>query len=46
MATYTEILDLINNFLPSGSKIPATKHREVEIALLILYSKNLSQTEI
>jgi hypothetical protein len=44
MATYTEILDLINNNLPSGSKIPATKHREVEIALLDFIQQNLSQT--
>lgn len=31
---YTEVLDLINTNLASGSNITATEHREVEIALL------------
>jgi hypothetical protein len=44
MATYSELLDLINDNLSSGSKIPATKHREVEIALLNYIQENLSQS--
>ena len=34
MATYTDIKDLIDANLASGTKIPAIKHREVEMALL------------
>lgn len=42
--TYTEILDLINSNLASGQRIPATSHRQVEIALLDFIQQNLSQT--
>lgn len=44
MATYAEILTLINTNLESGNKIPAVKHREVEIALLDYIQANLSQS--
>lgn len=44
MATYQEILDLINLNLQSGTKIPAVKHREVEIALLDYIQANLAQS--
>jgi hypothetical protein len=44
MATYQEILDLINVNLQSGTKIPATKHRQVEIALLDYIQANLAQS--
>ena len=43
MATYNEILDLINSNLASGTEIPASKHREVEIALLNFIQSNLPQ---
>jgi hypothetical protein len=43
MATYNEILQLINTNLASGGKIPASKHREVEIALLDYISQSTSQ---
>jgi hypothetical protein len=42
--TYQQILDLINSNLASGNKIPALKHREVEIALLDYIQLNLPQT--
>ena len=44
MATYNEIIDLINLNLASGTEIPAVKHREVEIALLNFIQSNLSQS--
>lgn len=44
MATYTDIKDLIDTNLASGTKIPATKHREVEVALLDYIQANLSQS--
>jgi len=44
MATYSEILTLIETNLESGNKIPAVKHREVEIALLDYIQANLSQS--
>jgi hypothetical protein len=44
MATYQEILDLINSNLQSGTKIPAVKHREVEIALLDYIQANIAQS--
>lgn len=44
MATYTDILDLINDNLASGSKIPAVDHREVEIALLDYIQANIAQS--
>ena len=44
MATYNDILSLINSNLASGTEIPALKHREVEIALLDFIQANLSQT--
>jgi hypothetical protein len=44
MATYANILELINDNLVSGSKIQAVKHREVEIALLNYIQENLSQS--
>ena len=44
MATYNEILDLINLNLASKTEIPAVKHREVEIALLNFIQSNLSQS--
>jgi hypothetical protein len=43
MATYNEILELINTNLASGGKIPAAKHREVEIALLNFIQQSTSQ---
>lgn len=43
MATYNEILELINTNLASGGKIPASKHREVEIALLDYIQQSTSQ---
>ena len=43
MATYNEIIDLINLNLASGTEIPAVKHREVEIALLNFIQSNLPQ---
>lgn len=42
--TYTEITDLINNNLASGTTIPASKHREVEQAILDYVQLNLSQS--
>ena len=44
MATYNEIIDLINLNLASGTEIPAVKHREVEIALLNFIQSNLPQS--
>ena len=44
MATYTDIKDLIDANLASGTKIPAIKHREVEMALLDYIEANLFQT--
>lgn len=44
MSTYTDIQDLINSNLASGTKIPATKHREVELALLDYIQANLAQS--
>ena len=44
MATYNEIIDLINLNLASKTEIPAVKHREVEIALLNFIQSNLSQS--
>jgi len=44
MATYSDILNLIETNLESGNKIPAVKHREVEIALLDYIQANLSQS--
>ena len=44
MATYTDIKDLIDANLASGTNIPATKHREVEMALLDYIQVNLSQS--
>ena len=44
MATYSDILTLIETNLASGNKIPAVKHREVEIALLDYIQANLSQS--
>lgn len=44
MSTYAEIFDLINEKLPSGSKIPAVDHREVEIALLDYIQANIAQS--
>ena len=44
MATYTDIKDLIDANLASGAKIPATKHREVEMALLDYIEANSFQT--
>jgi len=44
MATYTDIKDLIDANLASGTKIPAIKHREVEMALLDYIEANLAQT--
>ena len=44
MATYNEIIDLINLNLASGREIHAVKHREVEIALLNFIQSNLSQS--
>lgn len=43
MATYTDIKDLIDANLASGTKIPAIKHREVEMALLDYIQANLAQ---
>lgn len=43
MATYTDIKDLIDANLASGIKIPAIKHREVEMALLDYIQANLAQ---
>jgi len=42
--TYSEIQTLIDTNLASGNKIPATKHREVEHALLDYIQANLSQS--
>ena len=42
--TYSEISDLIDNNLSSGTKIPAVKHREVEHALLDYIEANLFQS--
>jgi hypothetical protein len=42
--TYSQIQDLINLNLASGTKIPAVKHREVELALLDYIQANLSQS--
>jgi hypothetical protein len=42
--TYQNILDLINLNLASGNKIAATKHREVEIALLNFINENQEQS--
>jgi hypothetical protein len=42
--TYSEINDLIDNNLASGTKITAAKHREVEHALLDYIQNNLSQS--
>ena len=42
--TYSEISDLIDNNLSSGTKITAIKHREVEHALLDFIQNNLFQT--
>lgn len=42
--TYTDIFDLIDVNLASGTKIPAVKHREVEHALLDYIQANLSQS--
>lgn len=39
--TYSEIVDLIDNNLASGIKIPAVDHREVETALLDYINDNL-----
>jgi hypothetical protein len=44
MSTYTDIQDLINSNLGSGTKITATKHREVEQALLNYIQANLAST--
>lgn len=44
MDTYADILNLIETNLESGNKIPAVKHREVEIALLDYIQANLSQS--
>ena len=44
MATYTDIKDLIDANLASGTKIPAIKHREVEMALLDYIQANLAQS--
>lgn len=44
MATYTDIKDLIDDNLASGTKIPAIKHREVEMALLDYIQANLAQS--
>ena len=44
MATYTDIKDLIDANLASGAKIPAIKHREVEMALLDYIEANLAQS--
>lgn len=44
MATYSDLVTLIENNLSSGGKIPATKHREVEIALLDYIQANLAQS--
>lgn len=41
---YTEIFDLIDLNLASGNKIPASKHREVEHALLDYIQANLAQS--
>lgn len=41
---YSEIETLINENLASGKKIPAYKHREVELALLAYIQANLSQS--
>ena len=42
--TYSEISDLIDNNLSSGTKIPAVKHREVEHALLDYIQANIAQS--
>lgn len=42
--TYSEIFNLIDTNLASGTKIPAIKHREVEHALLDYIQANLSQS--
>jgi len=42
--TYQDIFDLIDNNLASGNKIPATKHRQVEHALLDYIEANLFQS--
>jgi len=44
MSTYADIFDLIDTNLASGNKIPASKHREVEHALLDYIQANLSQS--
>jgi len=44
MSTYADIFDLIDANLASGNKIPASKHREVEHALLDYIQANLSQS--
>lgn len=41
--TYTEIIELIDVNLANNSKIPALKHREVEIALLNYIQENIAQ---
>lgn len=41
--TYSEILDLINSNLASGTEIKAVKHREVETALLDFIQSNVAQ---
>jgi hypothetical protein len=41
--TYNEILTLINSNLASGTEIQASKHREVEVALLDFANQNSSQ---
>ena len=43
MATYQEIHDLITENLASGKEIPASKHRDVEYALLDYIQLNLAQ---
>jgi hypothetical protein len=42
--TYSQLQTLINSNLASGTKIPAVKHREVELALLDYIQANLSQS--
>lgn len=42
--TYSEIFDLIDLNLASGTKIPALKHREVEHALLDYIQANIAQS--
>jgi hypothetical protein len=44
MSAYTDLQDLINSNLASGTKITATKHRQVELALLDFIQLNSSQS--